>query len=128
MQQLTGSKLWKEYNKAILSLRQGILSLCLFNLYAEYIMQNARMAKLQTGIKIARRNINNLRYTDDNTLMADTEQELKSLFIRINEESEKAGLKLNIKKMKILATEPIISWQIKGEKVKTVEDFYFLGL
>ena len=91
-------------------------------------MQNARMAKLQTGIKIARRNINNLRYTDDNTLMADTEQELKSLFIRINGESEKAGLKLNIKKMKILATEPIISWQIKGEKVKTVEDFYILGL
>ena len=86
------------------------------------------MAKLQTGIKIARRNINNLRYTDDNTLMADTEQELKSLFIRINGESEKAGLKLNIKKMKILATEPIISWQIKGEKVKTVEDFYILGL
>ena len=91
-------------------------------------MQNARMAKLQTGIKIARRNINNLRYTDDNTLMADTEQELKSLFIRINGESEKAGLKLNIKKMKILATEPSISWQIKGEKVKTVEDFYILGL
>ena len=128
MQQLTGSKLWKEYNKAILSLRQGILSLCLFNLYAEYIMQNARLAKLQAGIKIARRNINSLRYTDDNTLIADTEQELKNLFIRINEESEKAGLKLNIKKMKILATEPIISWQIKGEKVETVEDFYFLGL
>ena len=128
MQQLTGSKLWKEYNKAILSLRQGILSLCLFNLYAEYIMQNARLAKLQAGIKIARRNINSLRYTDDNTLIADTEQELKNLFLRINKESEKAGLKLNIKKMKILATEPIISWQIKGEKVETVEDFYFLGL
>ena len=101
MKQLTGSQLWKEYNKAILSLRQGILSLCL---YTEYIMQNARLAKLQAGIKIARRNTNNLRYTDDNTLMADSEQELKSLFISVNYESEKDGLKLNIKKMKILAT------------------------
>ena len=90
-------------------------------------MQNARLDESQTGIKIAGRNINNLRYADDITLMAESEEELKSLLMRVKEESEKAGLKLNIKKTKIMASSPITSWQIDGEKLETVTDFIFLG-
>ena len=104
-----------------------ILSLCLFNLYPEYIMQNARMDKAQTGIKIAKRNINNLIYADDTTLMAESEEELKSLLMKVREESEKSGLKFNIQKMKIMAFGPITSWQIDGETMETVRD-YFWGL
>ena len=89
-------------------------------------MQNARLDESQTGIKIAGRNINNLRYADDITLMAESEEELKSLLMRVKEESEKAGLKLNIKKTKIMASSPITSWQIDGEKLETVKDFIFL--
>ena len=99
----------------------------LFNLYAEYIMWNARLDEAQAGIKIARRNINNLRYEDDTTLMAESEKELKSLLMKVKEESEKAGLKLNIQKTKIMASSPITSWQIDGETVETVRDFIFLG-
>ena len=98
---------------------------CLFNLYAEYIMWNARLDEAHTGIKIARRNINNLRYADDTTLMAESEEELKSLLMKVKEESEKVGLKLNIEKTKIMASGPIISWQIDGETVETVIDFIF---
>ena len=94
-------------------------------LYAEYIMQNARLGEAQAGIKIAWRIINNLRYADNTTLMAESEDELKSLLIRVKEESEKAGLKLNVQKMKIMASGPITSWQIDGETVKTVSDFIF---
>ena len=83
---------------------------CLFNLYAEYILQNAELDKAQAGIKIARRNISNLRYADDNTLMAESEEELKGLLMKVKEESEKAGLKLNIQKTKIMASGPITSW------------------
>ena len=101
-----------------------ILSPCLFNLYAEYIMWNARLNESQTGIKIARRNINNLRYIDDTTLMAESEKELKSLLMKVKEESERAGLKLNIQKMKITASGPITSWQTDGE---TVTDFILGG-
>ena len=90
-------------------------------------MQNARLDEAQTGIKIARRNINNLICADDTTLMAESEEELKSLLMRVKEESEKAGLKLNIQKTKIMASGPITSWQIDGKKVKTVTDFIFLG-
>ena len=104
-----------------------ILLLCLFNFYAEYIMQNARMDESQTGIKIAGRNINNLRYAYDTTLMAESEEELKSLLMTMKGESWKAGLKLNIQKMKIMASSPTTSWQIDGEKVETVTDFTFLG-
>ena len=93
-----------------------ILSPCLFNLYAEYIIQNAGLNESQAGIKIARRNINNLRYADDNTLMAESKEELKSLLMRVKEESEKADLKLNIQKTKIMASSPITSWQIDGGK------------
>ena len=104
--------------------RQGsILSPCLFNLYAEYIMRNAGLEEAQAGIKIAGRNINNLRYADDTTLMAESE-ELKSLLMKVKEESEKVGLKLNIQKMNIMAFGPITSWQIDGE---TVADFVFGG-
>ena len=103
--------------------RQGcILSPCLFNLYAEYIMRNARLDEAQAGIKIARRNINNLRCADDTTLMAES-KELKSLLIKVKEETEKAGLKLNIQKTKIMASSSITSWQIDGETVGTVTDF-----
>ena len=91
-----------------------ILPLCLFNFYAEYIMRNAGLEKAQAGIKIAGRNINNLRYADDTTLMAESEEELKSLLMRVKEESEKVGLKLNIQKTKIMASSPISSWQIDG--------------
>ena len=106
--------------------RQGcILSPCLYNLYAEYIMTNAGLEEAQAGVKIARRNINNLRYADDTTFMAESEQELKSLLMKVKVESEKVGLKLNIQKMKIMAFGPITSWQIDG---KTVADFIFGGL
>ena len=108
--------------------RQGnILSPCLFNLHAEYIMRNAGLDEAQAGIKIAGRNINNLRYADDNTLMAEREEVLKSLLMKVKEESGKVGLKLNIKKTKIMASGPIISWQIDGETVETVADFILGG-
>ena len=108
-------------------LHQGcILSPCLFNLYAEYIMQNARLDEAQAAIKIAGRNINNLRYADDTTLMAESEEELKSLLLNVKEESEKVGLKLNIQKTKIMASSPINLWQIDGETIETVGDFLFL--
>ena len=104
--------------------RQGyILSPCLFNFYAEYIMRNAGLEEAQAGIKISRRNINNLRYADDITLMAESEEQLKSLLMKVKEESEKVGLKLNIQKSKIVASGPITSWQIDGETVETVADF-----
>jgi len=101
-----------------------MLSPCLFNLYAEYIVWNAGLEVAQTGIKIAGRNINNCRYTDDTTLMAESEEELKNLLIKVKEESEKVGLKLNIQKTKIMAPGPITSWELYGE---TVADFVFLG-
>ena len=100
---------------------------CLLNLYAEYIMRNAELEGAQAGIKVARRNINNLRYADDTTLKAENEEELKSLLMKVKEESEKVGLKLNIQKMKIMASSPITSWQIDGETVETVADFIFGG-
>ena len=108
----------EHYTKGV---RQGcILSPCLFNLYAEYIMRNAGLEETQAGIKIAGRNINNLRYADNTTLMAESEEELKSLLMRVKEESEKVGLKLNIQKTKIMASGPITSWEIDGETVETV--------
>ena len=103
------------------------MSPCLFNFYAEYIMGNTGLEETQVGIKIARRNINNLRYTDGTTLMAETEEELKSLLMKVKEESEKVALKLNIQKTKIMASGPITSWQIDGETVETVSDFIFGG-
>ena len=107
--------------------QQGcMLSPCFFNLYAEYIMRNARLDKAQAEIKIAGRNTSNLRYADDNTLMAENE-ELKSLLMRVKEEGGKAGLKLSIQKTKIMTSSPISSWQIEGEKVEAVTDFIFLG-
>ena len=102
------------------------MSPCFFNLYAEYIRQNARLDEAQAGIKIAGRNINNLRYADDTTLMAEREEELKSFLMKVKEESEKVGLKLNIQKMKIMASGPIISWQIDGETMETVR-YFILG-
>ena len=102
-----------------------ILSSCLFNFYAEYIMQNAGLDETQVGNKIARRNINNLRYADDIKLTAESEEELKSLLMKVKEESEKVGLKLNIQKTKIMASGPITSWQIDGETMETVTDFIF---
>ena len=112
---------WFQIGKGV---HQGcILSPCLFNLYAEYIMRNAGLAEAQTGIKIAGRNINNLRYADDTTLVAESEEELKSLLMKVREESAKVGLKLNIKKTKIMASGPITSWQIDGETMETVTDF-----
>ena len=108
--------------------RQGyILSPCLFNSYAEYIMRNAGLEEAQAGIKIAGRNINNLRYADDTTLMAESEEELKSLLMKVKEDSEKVGLKLNIQKTKIMASGSITSWKIDGEMVEIVS-VYFLGL
>ena len=104
-----------------------ILSLCLFDSYAEYMMRNAGLDEAQAGIKIARRNINNLRYADDTTLMAESKEELKGLLMKVKEESEKAGLKLNIQKTKIMAFDPITSWQIDGKTTGTVTDFIFLG-
>ena len=112
---------WFQIGKGV---SQGcILSPCLFNLYAEYILWNARLDEAQAGIKIAGRNINNLRYADDTTLMAESEEELKSLLVNVKEESEKVGLKLNIQKMKIMVSGPITSWEIDGETVETESDF-----
>ena len=105
-----------------------ILSPCLFSFYAEYIMRNAGLDEAQAGIKIARRNINNLRYADDTTLMAEREEELKSLLMKVKEEREKVGLKCNIQKSKIMASGTITSWQIDGETVETVSDFILLLL
>ena len=105
----------------------GVLSPCLFNLYAEYIMRNAGLDEAQVGIKTAGRNTNNLRYADDTTLMAESEEELKSLLKKVKEKSEKVGLKLNIQKRKSMASGPITSWQIDRETVVTVTDFIFLG-
>ena len=104
------------------------MSPCLFNLYAEYIRRNAGLEEAQAGIKIAGRNISNPRYADDNTLMAKNEEELKSLWMKVKEESEKVGLKLNIQKTKIMASGLIISWETNGEIVETVSDFIFGGL
>ena len=124
-QQLEPDMDWFQIAKGV---RQGcILSPCLFKLYAGYIMRNAGLEEAQAGIKIAGRNINNLRYADDTTLMAESEEELKSLLMKVKEESEKVGLKLNIQKTKIMASSPISSRQIDGETVETVAD-YFEGL
>ena len=121
MEQRTDSKSGK-------GVRQGCILLpCLFNLYAEYIMRNAGLDEAQTGIKIAGRNINNLRYTDDTTLMAERKEELKNLLMKVKEESEKADLKLNVQKTKIMAFGPITSWHVDGETMETVTD-YFEGL
>ena len=118
-----GTTDWFQIGKGV---HQGcILSPCLFNLYAEYITRNAGLEEAQAGIKIAGRNINNLRSTDDTTLMAESEEELKSLLMK--EKSEKVGLKLNIQKTKIMASSPITSWEIDGETVETVSDFIFWG-
>ena len=105
-----------------------MLSPCLFNLYAEYIRRNAGLEEAQAGIKIAGRNINNLRYADDTTLMAESEDELKSFLMKMKEESEKVGLKLNIQKTKNMASGPTTSWEIDGETVETVSDFILGGL
>ena len=107
-----GTTDWIQIEKGV---HQGILSPCLFNLYADYIMRNAGLEEAQAGITIAGRNINNLRYADDTTLMAESEEELKSLWMKVKEKSEKVGLKLNIQKMKIMASSPITSWQIDEE-------------
>ena len=116
---------WFQIGKGV---HQGcILLSCLFNLYTEYIMQNARLDEAQLGIKIAGRNINNIKYGDDIILMADTEEELKNLLMKVKEESENVGLKLNIQKAKIMASSPISSWQIDGETMEIVTDFIFLG-
>ena len=118
-----GTTDWFQIGKGV---HQGcILSPCLFNLYAEYIVRNAGLDEAQAGIKIAGRNINNLRYADDTTLMAES-KELKSLLMKVKEESEKVGLKLNVQKTKIMASGPITSWQRDGETVETVADFVFL--
>ena len=101
------------------------MSPCLFNFYAEYIMRNAGLAVAQAGIKIAGRNINNLRYADDTTLMAESEEELESLLMEVKEESEKVGLKVNIQKTKIMTSGPITSWEIDRETAETVSDFIF---
>ena len=119
MEQQTGFQVEK-------GIRQGcILSPCLLNLYAEYIMRNAGLEETQAGIKIARRNINNLRYADDTTVMAES-KELKSLLMKVKEESEKAGFRLNIQKKKIMVSGPVTSWQIDGETMETVRDFIFI--
>ena len=120
-----GTTDWFQIRKGVC---QGcILSPCLFNFYAEYIMRNAGLEEAQAGMKIARRNINNLRYADDTTLIAESEEELKNLLIKAKEKSEKVGLKLNIQKTKIMASGPITSWQIDGETEETVSDFIFLS-
>ena len=119
MEQQIGSKSGKKYVKAVYC-HPAYLT------YAEYILRNPRLDEEQVGIKIAGRNINNLRYADDITLMAESEEELKSLLMKVKE-NEKAGLKLNIQKTKIMAPDPITSWQIEGVKVETVIDFIFLG-
>ena len=120
-----GTTDWFQIGKGV---HQGcILSLCFFNFYAEYIMRNAGLDEAQAGINIAGRNINNLRYSDDTTVMAESEEELKSLLMKVKEESEKVGLKLNVQKTKIMASSPITSWQIDGETVEIVSDFLFGG-
>ena len=120
-----GTTDWSQIGKGV---HQGcILPPCLFNLYAEYIMRNARLNEAQAGIKTARRNINNFRYADDTTLVAESKKELKSLLLKVKEESGNVGLKLNIQKTKIMASDPIIAWQIDGETMETVTD-YFGGL
>ena len=120
-----GTTDWFQIEKRV---RQGcILSPRLFNFYAEYIMRNAGLEETPAGIKIAGRNINNLRYADDTTLLAGSEEELKSLLMKVKEESEKVGLKLKIQKTKIMASDSIASWEIDGETVDTVSDFIFLG-
>ena len=112
---------WFQVGKGV---HQGcILSPCVFNLYAEYIMRNAGLEETQAEIKVARRNINNLRYADDTTLMAESEEEIKRFLMKVKEESEKVGLKLNIQKTKIMASSPITSWEIDGETVETLSDF-----
>ena len=121
MEQQTGSKLGKEYTKAV-SCHPAYLTY----IQREYIMRNAGLDEAQAGIRIAGRNINNLRYADDTTLMAES-KELKCLLMKEKEESEKAGLKLNIQKTKFMASSPISSWKIDGETMKTVRDFIFLG-
>ena len=116
---------WFQIGKGV---HQGcILSRCLFNLYAEYIMRNAGLDEAQAGIKITRKNINNLRYADDTPLMAESEEELKSLLMKVKEENEKVDLKLNIQKTKIMASGPITSWQIDGKTLETVADFILGG-
>ena len=120
-----GTTDWFQIGKGVC--KGYILSPCLFYLDAEYIMQNARLEEAQAGINISRKNIKKLRYADDTTLMAESEEELKSLLMKVKEESENVGLKLNIQKTKIMASGPIISWQIDGETVETVADFTFLG-
>ena len=121
MEQQTGLRIGK-------GVRQGcVLSPCLFNFCAEYIMRNAGLEEAQAGIKIAGRNISNLRYADDTTLTAESEEELKSPLMKVKEQSEKVGLRLNIQKTKITASGPITSWEIDGETVDTVSDFNFGG-
>ena len=120
-----GTTDWFHIGKGV---RQGcMLSPCLFNIYAEYIMRNTGLDEAQAGIKIAGRNINNLRYADDTILVAESKEELKSLLMKVKEESEKAGLKLNIQKTKIMASSPITSWQVDGKTMETVRNFIFLG-
>ena len=120
-----GTTDWFQLGKGV---HQGcILSPCLFNLYAEYIIWNAGLDEAQAGIKIAGRNINNLRYADDTTLTAESKEELKSLLMKVKEESEKAGLKLNIQNTKIMASGPITSWQIDRKKIGKLADFSFLS-
>ena len=121
-----GTTDWFQIGKGV---RQGcILSPCLFNLYAEYIIRNAGLDEAQAGIKIAGRNINNFRYADDITHMAESEEELKSLLMKVKKESENASLKFNIQKTKIMVSGPITSWQIDGETMEIVTDFIFFGL
>ena len=120
-----GTTDWFQIGKGV---RQGcILSPCLFNFFAEYIMRNAELEEAQAGIKIARRNINNFRYANNTTLIAESEEELKSLLMKVKEESEKVGLKLNIQKTKIMASVPITSWEIDGETMETVSALIFWG-
>ena len=118
-----GTTDWVQIGKGVC---QGcILLLCLFNFYAEYIIRNAGLGEAQAGIKISGRNINNLRYADDTTIMAESEEELKSLLMKVKEESEKVDLKPNIQKTKIMASGPITSWQIDGKTTETVADNFF---
>ena len=120
IEQWTGSKLGKKYNKTI-------FSPCLFNFYAEYLMQNAGLDESQAGIKIAGRYINNFRYSDDTILIAESEEKLKNLLMRVKEEHEKACFKLDIQKTKIMTSGPITSWHVEREKMHTVTGFLFLG-
>ena len=121
-----GTTDWFQIGKGV---RQGcILSPCLFNFHAEYIMRNTGLEEAQAGIKIARRNINHLRYTDDTTLMAESEEELKSLLMKVKDESKRVGLKLNIQKTRIMASGPITSWQIDGKNSGNSVRLYFSGL